>query len=378
MARLQLALGDIAHETLLRHIVRIFDSTIKLPFQKPSFQLKSGSESDKTEQEESEQEASGELKFDKHSGTIYPTDTEEADRDSFSDQLTTTEHKMSFAYKQALEEGWMPVHVLADQLLLGGVVPANSFYYVKATCKCIANAFGVALIAYAAILPAVAGTTFGGIVRTSFILFVFTNGSMMSLWYPTQLRKLFSQMSESVRMFNVMLMGRKAAGADFLPHIRVGNIDDIAGGLLALAIVLFYLFCASFLCNKLLVQGPRLANVHKSHYAYDRDACTAEVGICFTRFSSLAFSVGSSLWNSASAMEFLTWLDEQVFLVLGECYCSFFCTVVQASVPTRLRFLQWWSCRCWFLFYCTREILSRSLGQHHGCISGAQSRRRTR
>lgn len=69
-------------------------------------------------------------------------------------------------------------------------------------------------------------------------MFVFVNGSMMALWYPTQLRNLFSNMSQSLKMFNAMLMGGKAAAANLLPHVRVGNFDDITGCLLEFGIFL--------------------------------------------------------------------------------------------------------------------------------------------
>ena len=175
---------------------------------------------------------------------MYLTQTT-LDEDSFLERLSATEHKLSFLYKQALENESVPVYVLADQLLLGGVVPTSSLYYVKVAAECIVNAVGVALMVFAAVLPAVvrdqqhAPQTVGDfVVMISFMMFVFVNGSMMALWYPTQLRNLFSNMSQSLKMFNAMLMGGKAAAANLLPHVRVGNFDDITGCLLEFGIFL--------------------------------------------------------------------------------------------------------------------------------------------
>ena len=227
MTRLELCLVDVAHETLLRHIDRIFESDIQLPFEKPK----------DSEQKECIQTAKQRQRLThllKHSGTNLTQSR--SDEDSFLDQLSNTEHKVSFLYKQALGKGEIPISVLADQLLLGGVVPTNSLYYAKVAVKYMVNAIGVALMVFAAVLPAVvrdeqhAPQTVGDfVVMISFMMFVFVNGSMMALWYPTQLRNLFSNMSKSFRMFNAMLMGGKGAAVNFLPHIRVGKFDDMAG-----------------------------------------------------------------------------------------------------------------------------------------------------
>ena len=240
MTRLELALADVAHEPLLRHFERIFLSKIKLPFTLP-FEKSKDSEQEKPDQATRRQQRLTDLV---NVGSMYLTQTT-LDEDSFLERLSATEHKLSFLYKQALENESVPVYVLADQLLLGGVVPTSSLYYVKVAAECIVNAVGVALMVFAAVLPAVvrdqqhAPQTVGDfVVMISFMMFVFVNGSMMALWYPTQLRNLFSNMSQSLKMFNAMLMGGKAAAANLLPHVRVGNFDDITGCLLEFGIFL--------------------------------------------------------------------------------------------------------------------------------------------
>eukprot|EP00913_Durusdinium_trenchii_P032977 g30872.t1 len=158
----------------------------------------------------------------------YPEPKEKEEKEKIDQHLAA--YRISFKYARALHKGAVPLPVLMDEVLIGGIVRTEWIIL-----KCMVYAVGIFLITTAALIPAMtrdgsdssenrSPQNFGGyIVAACFIVFVFLNGFLMAVWYPTQLRNLFSQMTSGFRMFNVMLMGKKAATAECLPHVRVGD-----------------------------------------------------------------------------------------------------------------------------------------------------------